>query len=68
MIKSAVWGERGRPSLMSDIRSLASNRFMIGSQRRAARVNAPLIAESMTGPPVSPSMGCDRFSASTVTT
>ena len=39
-----------------------------GYQRRAASVNAPLIAESMTGAAVASLMGCDGFSASTVTT
>ena len=39
-----------------------------GSQRRAASVNAPLIAPSITGPAVTGSMGWDRFSANTETT
>jgi hypothetical protein len=40
----------------------------LGNQRRAARVNAALTAERMTGMAVSWLMGCDGSSASTVTT
>ena len=37
-------------------------------QPRAASVNAPLIADCMTGTATASSMGCEGFSASAVTT
>ena len=54
----------GRPSGTGCLRMSARP----GYQRRAASVNAALIAERMAGIAVASLMGCDGFSASTVTT